>query len=276
MKTTSEFRLMLLAALCAAAASASAAPMTGVRIPTTKAGESAALAKYSNAGGLRAKRPAVVRPLIIFPLTPVLTAGAGGTLSFLPDGGSIATGGTVNFSNTASGGVVKTGAGTLDLGGNSAYTSGANVSLGTVNVLPSGGGSVVLTGVGTLVLNDPIPLSGGTVSSSGGSINITNGGTLTSNWWTSIGRNSGDFSSAVAVTPTVGGVSIEMPNGGVLNWANGTSVGDGAGGVLTLRDGTIIRSVGDRSFVVVIPEPGTGLFAVAGLAGCVLRRRRSA
>jgi uncharacterized repeat protein (TIGR03806 family) len=90
------------------------------------------------------------------------------TLTFKGGGGNGASGGTVSLVPNVSGGLTKTGAGTLTLGGANTFTGKTTVSIGTLLLTGSLSGGAVVAGGGTLMGNGSI----------GGSLTNQAGGTL--------------------------------------------------------------------------------------------------
>ena len=226
----------------------------------------------------------------------IVILGAGSAFSLLPPGLAQSDPGTA----TASGSFVKTGAGTLILGGTlnlsggrvfnpftggntgvlNFYGSGTNtvdVSGGTLSL--GGGGStgtgtLDATGGGTIIING----GGGIVTGSGGNVGTVD---LTGSGTGTINVNPGGTLTGTGGTTNVGPGTIDLSGGGTLTIlsASGGGVTSGVIDLASPQTLTIAGNLTPSAFGsgnVVVPEPGTGLLAIAGLAALGVRRQRRA
>jgi autotransporter-associated beta strand protein len=142
-----------------------------------------------------------------------------GTIRLDTNGNDVTLAGAINTTNTN--GLIKSGAGTLTLGGNNTYTGGTTLSTGTLLVTNSGGSG---TGSGDVIVNAGILGGNGTIS---GNVAL-NGATIgsASNVLTLSSNLTTTGNSNVAATSTVNVAGTTTVSSGNFT-LNGTLGGSG-------------------------------------------------
>jgi autotransporter-associated beta strand protein len=171
--------------------------------------------------------------------------------------------------------IQKSGLNTVGFAGINTYTGDTTVSLGTFNVTGqlNGGGSIHVS-AGAIFNLGPMGTFLVKIGDNGVNNSITSGG-ITNIY----GTINFDFTSAVL---TDGNFWEVVHSDGSTSWEGArvtSSYGD-----FSKEEGIWRLNSGDSSWafdqgtgiltLAYIPEPGTSVLLVAGLAGCVLRRRR--
>lgn len=190
------------------------------------------------------------------------------------------SGGNRTFSGIVTGNLAlqKLGSNTVIFSGVNSYTGLTTIGAGALTIADggalAGGGSVTISSGATFNLNSLATFTFD-IGANGESNNITGAGGANLN---------GILNMNLSLADIANGNSWQLVgNTGTISW-NGMKItstsGDFSGnnGIWTLVDGdnswTFGESTGVLS-VVVVPEPGQFILSLAGIAGCLLNRRRA-
>lgn len=213
------------------------------------------------------------------------------TLTLGSDGADTGFGGTLNETGGAAK-LVKTGTNMLTLSGTSNHTGGTEVAEGTLAATSAalGSGNVAVRSGATLEVTGNVSnlalLEGGATVDATGSVTLAASGAVLD---IVLGTTAAQIAASGAVDISDLTLNLDDTGAGLLAPGdyNVLSVGNGfTGTFLNYTDGYSWETEGvtltlrydygvGNAYVTVVPEPSTyAMFGAAGLAGCVLARRR--